>query len=72
MFTPEKVYLFNKGSSELPKRIYCGPNYCALITEPEARLYTWGNGGAGNLGHDTNENITVPTVVKGLLEKNIV
>jgi len=28
-----------------------------MITSPEGRLYTWGNGGAGNLGHDNNDNL---------------
>ena len=56
----------------MPKRVYCGPNYAALITDPDAKLYTWGNGGAGNLGHDNNDNITIPTIVKALSEKHVV
>ena len=69
IYKPEQVYFHSTVPNEYPARIYCGPNYSALITQPDGRLYTWGNGGAGNLGHDNNDNLNVPTIVKGIAQK---
>ena len=47
------------------RRVYCGPNYSAAISET-GMLYTWGNGIYGNLGHDG-----IITIIKMIIYYNI-
>ena len=32
----------------------------------EGKVYTWGNGGHGQLGHNSTQNVSLPTLVNGL------
>jgi len=61
------VFIYTK---EYASRVFCGPNYTAMISEG-GKLYTWGNGSFGNLGHDNNDNLQVPTMVNFLRDKFI-
>lgn len=51
--------------------IDCGGTYSAAISINGA-LYTWGRGNFGRLGHGTNDDCSVPTMVAGLSEQHIV
>ncbi|CAM9247034.1 unnamed protein product [Ascophyllum nodosum] len=47
--------------------VSCGKNHCvALERAPRARVFTWGFGGYGRLGHACQDNELRPRVVEGL------
>lgn len=43
--------------------IACGPNHCCAI-DNDTRLFTWGFGGYGRLGHGTTSNELIPRLMK--------
>lgn len=45
------------------KMVACGQHHSALLSE-DGRVFTWGRGEYGQLGHGAKENVAVPTVVK--------
>lgn len=52
-------------------RVSCGNDFAACISEG-GRLYTWGRGSFGNLGHGDTENRKKPSVVNALNEVTVV
>ena len=48
-------------------RVACGWDHCLAVTD-DGRLYTWGAGGHGKLGHGDDQARDVPTRVRGALE----
>ena len=54
---------------EQVRMIAAGETFSAAITEPgpqETRLFTWGGGAHGALGHDNEEDVYTPKVVEAL------
>jgi len=51
------------------KKISCGPNHTIAITE-ENKVYSWGFGGYGRLGHSETADEMVPRLIKYLDGKN--
>lgn len=52
-------------------QISCGSTYSAAITG-SGELYTWGRGNYGRLGHGTSDDVSEPTMVKGLRGHRII
>lgn len=46
-------------------RISCGSDFAGCISE-KGRLYTWGRGNNGNLGHGSTDSYPKPTIVQAL------
>ncbi|KAL4495630.1 hypothetical protein ABPG72_014099 [Tetrahymena utriculariae] len=62
----------NRGDDSRIQFISCGANHCAAVSL-SGKLYTWGQGIQGQLGHQNVMNLSIPTVVKGeLQEKKVV
>ncbi|XP_055844671.1 probable E3 ubiquitin-protein ligase HERC2 isoform X2 [Episyrphus balteatus] len=53
------------------RSVHCGCTYSAAITI-NGNLYTWGRGTYGRLGHGNSDDKFTPTLVKALLEYEIV
>ncbi|CAG9322858.1 unnamed protein product [Blepharisma stoltei] len=52
-------------------RVSCGRDFAACITE-SGRLYSWGNGTYGNLGHGSTDSYSKPTIVQALSDTIII
>ena len=55
--------------------IAAGETISAAITEPgpqQTRLFTWGGGAHGALGHDDEEDVYSPKVVEAVDNDNII
>ena len=52
-------------------QVAVGYNYVIAVSN-ERMVYTWGEGGNGQLGHGTQENHSFPEVVQALKGKSIV
>jgi hypothetical protein len=53
------------------KQVSCGFTHTVALTE-DGRVFTWGNGATGALGHGDAENHPVPKEVEGLKDHTIV
>ncbi|KAJ3680411.1 hypothetical protein LUZ60_016689 [Juncus effusus] len=64
------------------KSVACGPYHTAAVVEiiinnfksnnPGGKLFTWGDGDGGKLGHKDGEKKLVPTCVAGLVDQDFV
>ncbi|XP_054722034.1 uncharacterized protein LOC129231695 [Uloborus diversus] len=68
--TIQPIVLESLISEEIIK-IKCG-QYHSIAVASDGRVYTWGWGIHGQLGHGNAEDVNIPTVVKALKKKNIV
>ena len=50
--------------------VACGPEHTVAMT-PDGRVFTWGFGGYGRLGHNTNENEMVPRLLMHMKPSNV-
>ncbi|KAM3194162.1 hypothetical protein ACQJBY_070677 [Aegilops geniculata] len=57
-------------SSSCVEEIACGSHHVALLTS-KARVYTWGKGANGRLGHGNNFDRNTPTPVEALKDKQV-
>jgi len=51
-------------------QVSCGAYHTACI-DKEEQVYTWGQGGSGRLGHESEHDLPVPTIVESLQGKGI-
>lgn len=51
-------------------QVSCGAFHTACIDKDE-QVYTWGQGGSGRLGHESEHDLAVPTIVESLQGKGI-
>ncbi len=56
---------------ECPKQISCGDQHISLVTST-GKMYTWGKGSFGRLGHGTLEDVYFPTFVAAMERLNVV
>ena len=56
---------------EQVSRVSCGGDFSACISD-KGRLYTWGRGNYGNLGHGNTDSLSKPTVVQSLSDQGII
>lgn len=56
---------------EKVSRVSCGNDFTGCITE-KGRVYTWGRGNYGNLGHGTTDSLSKPLLVQSLSDQNII
>ena len=50
--------------------VACGPEHTVAMT-PDGRVFTWGFGGYGRLGHNTNENEMLPRLLMHMKPSNV-
>jgi alpha-tubulin suppressor-like RCC1 family protein len=50
--------------------VACGPEHTVAMT-PDGRVFTWGFGGYGRLGHNTNENEMHPRLLMHMKPSNV-
>lgn len=67
-FKPVEIYYL---SQRKPIFIAAGENHGAAISEKN-QLYTWGNGGYGRLGHESEAKVGTPQLVETLKQHDIV
>ena len=48
-------------------QVSCGPYHMAAVTA-SGRLFTWGDGFAGKLGHGSTESVSAPRFVEALAD----
>jgi alpha-tubulin suppressor-like RCC1 family protein len=51
------------------KTVSCGSSHCASITS-SGEIYTWGNGGYGQMGNNKKENCNKPKLLILLISEN--
>ena len=51
--------------------IACGDSYSAAVTA-NGELYTWGRGNYGRLGHDNNDDQSVPLLLSSLKGQRVI
>jgi len=63
--------LVNEMLNEKCVAVACGQNYTLVLTE-DGKLYSFGNGKTGVLGHANTKTTNTPQLVEGLLDKRVV
>lgn len=66
-----KPTLVKSLESVFVSQITCGWSHSVALTG-EGKVYTWGNGDHGKLGHGTGRKVTIPQVVEKLKEYRVV
>ena len=51
--------------------VSCGGHHSAVLMQEGGRLYTWGGGAFGKLGHGDRQNVLSPKIVAALAEKSL-
>ncbi|CAO2831173.1 unnamed protein product [Amaranthus hypochondriacus] len=52
-------------------QIACGGYHSLALTE-DGKVLSWGHGGHGQLGHSSNQNQKVPTVIEALADERVI
>ena len=68
VLVPKEIYTL---SQRKPIFVAAGESHSAAITE-KYNLYTWGNGGFGRLGHETDDKEASPRLVDTLTSEQVV
>lgn len=68
-FTPQRVWRFHSGDISL-KQILVGQQYNAAVDD-QGRVWTWGFGASGNLGHGKKQRSTAPQAIEALIGHKI-
>ena len=70
--TPTEIKVYNEKLQRVKfQKLSCGYHHTAAVST-EGKVYTWGRGIFGQLGHNDTDNKFIPTLVKGIPEMHTV